>query len=79
MRPQRREARIWISCLTENDRTISKKKYDAVDSLQQGPSGRRTSEKDCARPKRKMNISNSENGWDKGLDVHNLILTGKSS
>jgi hypothetical protein len=30
-----------------------------------------------ARPKTKMNISNSESGWDKGLDVHNLILTGK--
>jgi hypothetical protein len=32
-----------------------------------------------AGPKRKMDISNSENGWDKGLDVHNLILTGKYS
>jgi hypothetical protein len=31
------------------------------------------------RPKRKMNISNSENGWDKGLDVHKMILTGKYS
>jgi hypothetical protein len=30
-----------------------------------------------ARPKRKINIPNSENGWYKGLDVHNLILTGK--
>jgi hypothetical protein len=32
-----------------------------------------------ARPKRKVNISNSENGWDKEPDVHNLILTGKYS
>jgi hypothetical protein len=31
------------------------------------------------RPKRKMNISNSENWWDKQLDVRNLILTGKYS
>jgi hypothetical protein len=30
-----------------------------------------------ARPKRKINISNPENGWDKELDVQNVILTGK--
>jgi hypothetical protein len=32
-----------------------------------------------ALTKRKINISNSENGRDKELDADNLILTGKSS
>jgi hypothetical protein len=30
-------------------------------------------------PAKKLNISNSENGRDKELDVDNLILTGKYS
>jgi hypothetical protein len=32
-----------------------------------------------AHPNRKINVSNSENGWDKGLDVHTLLPTGKYS
>jgi hypothetical protein len=40
MPPKRREARIWVRCLTEKNRNIWKKKYDAIDSIQQGRSTR---------------------------------------